>query len=672
MDQTQFLSQVLSRSKHACTWILKNRKYIIWYENEKSSLLWITAKAGYGKTTMAAHICQMIFTRQNPKALSWEDKSKSVVLYFFFQKSNHEAIKTALAALKSVVLQLVRQVPAALPILLRRHDLLSAKGDFEWAWENISSVLGEMVEQASLSSRVYIILDALDECETESRTLILDWMKGLVEENVPFMNFRNPKAVLKILVTGRPDGDMTDYFSGFTILEVTDTDTMNDIRALIHSRVEGFAGQRHLKPHITRSIIQFLESNAHGMFLWVVLIMKELERRDERLSDEVIASKLSSTPLTLIDTYEAILHNVPPNRKQDMWRIIRWLLFGSRCLTLAELETGLCLEIGISSWHDFAGDLKFLCGSLLRFGGPREGVIFVHQTARNFLEAIPRYSSATSFAGLGMDTHAANEHLATVCVQYLLKEEMFRELKQFLLQNTTRSAYVDAIQDFIGQHLFLRYAIESWAFHTRAVSTPSSAIVTMIRRLLSSQTRRDDIMTLTYFINKQMSWRVPHGQTPLHLAAYFNIPWLVQMYISDNRSLVHAKSTVNDTPLIWASEMGSTECVGNLLDAGADPNEFEVDGWSALHWAARNGHLDIAELLLKHGASLDQQDGRGHTPLDWAIDREHWDVAGILERSLDRTECGRFDSISQLQELGEKPVRIHTTRNTGQLWDSRP
>ena len=195
---------------------------------------------------------------------------------------------------------------------------------------------------------------------------------------------------------------MVDHLSGFPTLEITDSDTTNDIRALIHSRMEEFATQRHLKSDVTRNIIQFLESNAHGMFIWVVLIMKVLERRDERLSDEVIASKLSSTPLTLIDTYREILHSSPPTRKQDMWRVIRWLLFGSRSLTLMGLETVMCLETGISSWHDFAGDLRFYCGSLIRFGGPCEGVSFVHQTARNFLEAFPQSSSAANFGGLSI------------------------------------------------------------------------------------------------------------------------------------------------------------------------------------------------------------------------------------------------------------------------------
>jgi ankyrin repeat protein len=128
-------------------------------------------------------------------------------------------------------------------------------------------------------------------------------------------------------------------------------------------------------------------------------------------------------------------------------------------------------------------------------------------------------------------------------------------------------------------------------------------------------------MTLTFFFSKNGNWMVPKKQTPLHLAAYFDILWLVQTYILENRRSVHATTNMDDTPLIWASKMGSTECVHKLLDAGADPNKFEISDWSALHWAARNGHLEVAKLLLEHSARLYHKDKKSHTPLDWAFDR---------------------------------------------------
>lgn len=585
----------------------------------------------------------------------------SAVLCFFFQKSNQEAEKTALAALRTITSQLVHQVPQILPILLKRHDSLSARGAFEWSWENLSTLVNEMLAQTPLSSRVYIILDAVDECDTKSRMLILGWVKELVDENAAATALRTSRPILKALVTSRPDISIFDHLSDFPNLAIRDVDTANDIRALIHSRMEELARHRHLNPDVTRSIIRFLEANAHGMFLWVVLVMKELERRDERLSDEVIVSKLSRIPLTLIDTYEAILCNISPTRKQDFWRIIRWLLFGSRSLTLAELETALCLETGVSSWHDFAGDVKFLCGSLIRFDGPREAIDFVHQTARGFFESFTGNSSAADVAELDMDVHAANERLATICVQYLLREE-FLELIRLKVPIRAHSVYVDTVENFLRRYPFLRYVIESWAFHIRAVRTPSPVIFTMVRKLLSSTRHREFVITLTYFINHHGSWNAPTFQTPLHLAAYFDFPWLVESYISHDRIPVDAVGQTNDTPLIWASEKGSTESVKKLLDAGADPTKLEYDGWSALHWAARNGHPGVAKLLLKHGARLDKQDSRGHTPLDWALDGENRDIVKILKRWADKNKPPRPGDSSQQQDLTRETINIRPFR----------
>jgi hypothetical protein len=283
--------------------------------------------------------------------------------------------------------------------------------------------------------------------------------------------------------------------------------------------------------------------------------------------------------------------------------------------------------------------------------GPREEVSFVHQTASGFLKNFAENSSAADIGGLHMDAHVANEHLAATCVQYMLSEEVFWELETLLLQVRTHPSYVDTVRDSFGRHSFLRYAVESWALHLRAVGTPSSATSTLVVKLLFSGSARDGIMILTYFLNKQGSWNVPINQTPLHLAAYFNIPWLVRIYISRNKSSVHATTAMDDTPLIWASEMGSTECVQMLLDAGADPNKFEIDSWSALHWAARNGHSGVAKLLLEHDARLDHHDSKGHTPLDWAIDREHWDVVNLFEEWIANNDPGRLAKYCQQQDL---------------------
>lgn len=155
------------------------------------------------------------------------------------------------------------------------------------------------------------------------------------------------------------------------------------MRAPIHRRMK----QSPVVPSRPRSCRQYrpvLISERLGVFPRVVIIFEEWERWGERLSNEVIASQLSKIPLTPIDTFAAILRDVRQNRRADMWRMVRWLLYTSRSLAVAELEAGLTLEAPVSSCHGFAGDLAFLCGSLVRFDGPWEEISFTHQTGRGF------------------------------------------------------------------------------------------------------------------------------------------------------------------------------------------------------------------------------------------------------------------------------------------------
>jgi hypothetical protein len=367
--------------------------------------------------------------------------------------------------------------------------------------------------------------------------------------------------------------------------------------------------------------------------------MEELERRDERLDDEVIASKLSKIPLTLIENYELILGRTIPTRKQDMWRIFRWLLYGTRNLTLAELEMGMCLETGVTNWFGFAGDVEYLCGSLIRLEGRHGEVSFIHQTARTFVETHARTSGRTDVSGIELGPKAAHECLAMTCVQYLLQADHFTELNDLVdtlwtdrPDGVPHHIYHAAITDFLLKYSFLPYAIESWDGHVREAGKPSPALRAMVLWLLSSSARRRNIMILMYFLKDRENLGAPSPETPLYLAAYANLPFFVDIFLLEDDNLVNTVGTDHDTPLIWASETGSVECIKKLLDAGADPNIVENDGWTALHWAARSGHVDAAKLLLSYGARSDARDSDGDTPLDWALERGHRGIIDLLRK----------------------------------------
>jgi len=72
------------------------------------------------------------------------------------------------------------------------------------------------------------------------------------------------------------------------------------------------------------------------------------------------------------------------------------------------------------------------------------------------------------------------------------------------------------------------------------------------------------------------------------------------------------------TPLMFASQFGSAECVRRLLWAGAEVNANEEDGWTSLHFAAQEGNLEVCTTLLQARADHTMVNAESQTPLDVA------------------------------------------------------
>jgi ankyrin repeat protein len=87
--------------------------------------------------------------------------------------------------------------------------------------------------------------------------------------------------------------------------------------------------------------------------------------------------------------------------------------------------------------------------------------------------------------------------------------------------------------------------------------------------------------------------------------------------------------------LSFAANLGRSECMRVLLDAGESPDRYNPEGAHAhatpLHQAALGGHLETVRLLLERGARLDLRDRIYQaTPLDWARHAGRPDVETLL------------------------------------------
>jgi ankyrin repeat protein len=85
------------------------------------------------------------------------------------------------------------------------------------------------------------------------------------------------------------------------------------------------------------------------------------------------------------------------------------------------------------------------------------------------------------------------------------------------------------------------------------------------------------------------------------------------------------------TPLLIAAANDDVAMVEFLIGRGANPNDVDADGLTALDWATLTNHAGVVQALLKGGAQVNHVDNFGMTPLLYAASVDFGDTA-VLEK----------------------------------------
>ena len=102
--------------------------------------------------------------------------------------------------------------------------------------------------------------------------------------------------------------------------------------------------------------------------------------------------------------------------------------------------------------------------------------------------------------------------------------------------------------------------------------------------------------------------------------------------ILDAGADVNTKDGDGWTSLLYAANKGYTEIAAVLLDHGANVNVKCPMGWSPLYETARSGHTEMVALLLDRGAEVNIRDYANRTPLHAAVARGHEETAALLRQ----------------------------------------
>jgi hypothetical protein len=117
----------------------------------------------------------------------------------------------------------------------------------------------QLVEHYPLTT---MVIDALDECDPEKRTDLLETLETILRES---------SSLVKIFVSSRDDQDIVCHLQDYPNLEVASDRNMDDIASFVRAETQGLIRRNKLlrfsinKEELKESIINQITKGASGM-----------------------------------------------------------------------------------------------------------------------------------------------------------------------------------------------------------------------------------------------------------------------------------------------------------------------------------------------------------------------------------------------------------------------
>ena len=187
--------------------------------------------------------------------LSEADGTKIAVASYYCDYSDLNTL-TAL----SIFGTLVKQLLAAVDISQHLEQLIDRCYAHGTRTPDNQEMLDILSETLKLFSKVYLVIDGLDECKREERSEVLSSVKKLMRSDVP---------VVKIFLSSREEADITACLEVTQLIHVTEERVSPDIALFIteavDERLRSGAMVVHNQP-LRQEIITGLVKGARGMY----------------------------------------------------------------------------------------------------------------------------------------------------------------------------------------------------------------------------------------------------------------------------------------------------------------------------------------------------------------------------------------------------------------------
>jgi WD40 repeat protein len=348
-------------------WVLGNAEFQKWRSSHQSQLLWIKGDPGKGKTMLMIGIIKELV--QEIQA-----RSSELIAYFLCQATDPK-LNNATNILRSLIYMLIRQQPYSISYLRERYETDPKLFENGNTFYSLSMVFENML-QNSTQAVTYLLVDALDECETGLSDLLklIARTKSVSANQVKWIvSSRNRDDIEQEIEFGDEETKLS--------LELNANYISEAVAAYIDYKVSRLKKLQCNKIRLEWVKGQ-LRQKSDGTFLWVALVVQEMQKCRRSAA---IVELLERTPQGLIPLYNRMLQQIQLFKGQDhelCILVLSIVTLGYRPLYLYEL----CLLAGLQRQQYGPDDLENIvgmCGSFLTIRD--DHVYLVHQSAKDYL-----------------------------------------------------------------------------------------------------------------------------------------------------------------------------------------------------------------------------------------------------------------------------------------------
>ena len=432
-------------------------------------------------------------------------------------------------------------------------------------------------------SRVWLLIDALDELEPDSKDDLMELVESL-------------KHCVRFFITSRPQSIDSDIIEQST-LRCTLSAQTEDLTAFIRNRMgKAATASRRVRQSpgwesFVDDTVEKLVNIADGMFILVSLQLEML------LMPRTLAEMrmlLENVSVKLDDFYSITLERIKARESNTALKVLSWLVKHLRPLLVNELREALAVEYSTTSINSDAfvhedDILEMSCGFV---NITEDGILSlahatVHELLTSRLEGIAEFDLT----------------MAKTCLKYLNFETFNRQTNNF----GRRGEYDNEYDHRIKQNPFFPYAARYWGDHYNRCPEPeelndlAAVLMTGPNALAMLQAYSDK--TVVHYPNFN----------PLHIAAFLGIPSLARLLITQAiqraqtldpkfstallESVMDSDSAFGNTPLLYAVKHRHHDIVKALLDTNV-VNPSIMDN-TIIRWTLDWKQKDLLRLMVQ-------------------------------------------------------------------------